>query len=98
MNPFLAIDQRASEAGAMNEAILSFLERAVKNDPHFQAKNDRQYDADRVKVKSPALIISEKQSESMQVLNNPTLHSLLDGVWISSWRFAVRKTSNRFSG
>ena len=64
----------------MNGAILSFMERAVQNDPHSQAKNDRQYGADQVQVRSPALLISEKQSESMQVLNNPTLHSLLDGV------------------
>ena len=64
----------------MNGAILSFMERAVQNHPHSQAKNDRKYGADQAQVKSPALLIAEKQSESMQVLNNPKLHSLLDGI------------------
>jgi|SaaInlV_125m_DNA_1040241.scaffolds.fasta_scaffold275589_2 hypothetical protein len=65
LNPFLAIDQRASEAGFMNGAILSFMERVVQNDPHSKAKNDRHYGADQVQGKSESLLISEKQSESM---------------------------------
>jgi hypothetical protein len=80
LNPFSAIDQRASEAGSMNGAILSFTERAVQNDPHSEAKNDRLYGADQVQVKSAALLIMEKQSDSMQVSSNTALHSLLDGV------------------
>jgi len=80
LNPLLAIDQRASEAGFMNGAILSFIKRAVQNDSHSKAKNDKQYGADQVQVKSEALLISEKQSESMQALSNPALHSLLNGA------------------
>ena len=76
LNPFfLALDHQDSEAGSMNGAILSFMKRAVQNDPHSQAKNDRQYGADQVQVKSPALLISEKQSETMQLVSNPALHS-----------------------